>query len=278
MPGHNGRMLADVVEDLVCSLCGAGVSLDGRTVRCTAGHSFDVARQGYVSMLVGRGPRTGDTSEMVSARRRFLGAGHYAPLRDAVVAACAGAPPGCVVDVGAGTGYYLAAVLTAPRDRTGIALDSSPAALRFAARCHSRVGAVACDAWSGLPVRTSAAGVVLNVFAPRNGAEMHRVLAPDGVLVVVTPTDAHLAELVAAPGLVSVDAAKERRVEEALGPWFDETSSVVVGHEMSLSRAEACDALAMGPSARHVVPDSAALPERVRVRASARVTTYSPRP
>ncbi|HEX2196693.1 MAG TPA: methyltransferase domain-containing protein [Actinomycetota bacterium] len=271
-------MLADVVDDLVCSLCGAEVSLDGRTVRCSAGHSFDVARHGYVSMLVGRGPRTGDTAEMVGARRRFLGAGHYSPLRDAVVAACAGAPPGCVVDVGAGTGYYLAAVLTAPPDRTGIALDSSPAALRVAARCHSRVGAVACDAWSGLPVRTSAAGVVLNVFAPRNGAEMHRVLAPDGVLVVVTPTDAHLRELVAAPGLVSVDAAKERRVEEALGPWFDETSSVVVDHEMSLSRAEACDALAMGPSARHVVPDPAALPERVRVRASARVTTYCPRP
>lgn len=271
-------MLPDVVGDLICVHCGAGVSLEGPTVRCANGHSFDVARQGYVSMLSGRGARSGDSPEMVRARERFLGRGRFAPLAATVTAAAAAGGRGCVVDVGAGTGYYLARILEAFPNRTGIALDSSKAAASAAARCHPRAGAVACDVWSGLPVRSGAAGVMLDVFAPRNGGEMRRALSPEGVLVVVTPTDAHLHELVVALGLVSVDAAKRRRVEETLGPWFEEAAATVVEQEMWLDSAGVADVVAMGPSAHHVVGDAGALPDPVRVTASARVTTYVPRP
>lgn len=271
-------MLADVIDDLICAHCGAAVVLEERVVRCTAGHSFDVARQGYVSMLGGRGAVTGDTVEMVRARERFLRAGHYARLADAVVAATAPAGPGCVVDVGAGSGYYLARLLDALPDRNGIALDSSTAALRVAARCHPRAGAVACDVWSGLPVRSEAAGVMLNVFAPRNGAEMRRVLSLQGLLVVVTPAGDHLRELVTELGLVAVDAAKERRLDEALGRWFTQAGATPVEAEMSLAHTDVADLVAMGPSAHHVTPDLARLPDRAVVTMSVRVATYLPRP
>ncbi|HEX2058847.1 MAG TPA: 23S rRNA methyltransferase [Actinomycetota bacterium] len=271
-------VLADVIDDVICAHCGAAVVLEERAVRCTAGHSFDVARQGYVSMLAGRGASTGDTAEMVRARERFLGAGHYVCLADAVVAAAALAGPGCVVDVGAGTGYYLERVLSALPDRRGIALDSSAAALRAVARCHTRAGGIACDVWSGLPVRTGAAALMLNVFAPRNGVEMRRALSPQGALVVATPTAVHLRELVVELGLVRVDAEKERRIEEALGRWFRAAAATVVEWEMSLGHAEVADLVAMGPSAHHVAPDLALLPEPVVVTASVRVATYLPRP
>ena len=61
---------------------------------------------------------------MVAARADFLAAGHYAPLTAAVVAA-AGAPAGPVLDVGAGTGTHLAAVLDAAPAAVGVALDIS---------------------------------------------------------------------------------------------------------------------------------------------------------
>lgn len=271
-------MLTDVIDDLACAVCGADVSLAGGAARCRAGHSFDVARQGYVSMLGGHRRSTGDTAQMVAARERFLSAGHFGPLRDAVVAAAiSGSAEGCVVEVGAGTGHYLAAVLDALPERHGIALDASTAASRRAARRHPRAGAVACDAWERLPVRTGAAAVVLNVFAPRNGPEMRRVLAPTGTLVVATPTQRHLQELVERLGLLRVDETKERRVEDALGSWFHQLRSVAVEHEMRLGPGDVSDVVAMGPSAHHVAPPER-LPEALTVTCSVRVSTFAARP
>ncbi|MEU6722901.1 putative RNA methyltransferase [Nonomuraea wenchangensis] len=81
-------MLADIVEYLVCPVCRADLQLDERALRCAGGHAFDVARQGYVSLLVGsRTPGTADSAEMVAARAAFLDAGHYAPLAAAVAEA-----------------------------------------------------------------------------------------------------------------------------------------------------------------------------------------------
>ncbi|WP_206060645.1 putative RNA methyltransferase [Nonomuraea basaltis] len=81
-------MLADIVEYLICPVCRADVRLDERTLRCAGGHAFDVARQGYVSLLVGsRPPGTADSAAMVAARAEFLDAGHYAPLAEAVAEA-----------------------------------------------------------------------------------------------------------------------------------------------------------------------------------------------
>lgn len=78
-------MLADIVEYLICPVCRADVRLDEAAVRCAAGHSFDVAKQGYVSLLVGsRSPGTADSAGMVAARAAFLDKGYYAPLADAV--------------------------------------------------------------------------------------------------------------------------------------------------------------------------------------------------
>jgi len=53
-------------------------STGGGALACALGHSFDVAKEGHVNLMVGRGSRaTGDTAEMLAARRRFLDAGHY---------------------------------------------------------------------------------------------------------------------------------------------------------------------------------------------------------
>src|SRR5688572_20694208 len=124
-----------------------------------------------------------------------------------------GLPPGCILDLGAGTGWYLARVLERLPGRQGLALDLSKHALRRAARAHPRIGAVACDAWAPLPLRDGVAALVLSVFAPRDGAEIARVLRPGGALVVVTPTDRHLEPLVSKLGLLTVDERKEERID-----------------------------------------------------------------
>ena len=253
-------MLGDLVGLLRCPHCAAELAHGGSTVGCPNGHSFDVARQGYASLLTGDA-RTGtaDTREMVGAREAFLGAGHYEPAADSLAAECArvvaGRPGGAIVDVGAGTGYYLARTLDLLPDRVGLALDVSKHALRRAAGAHPRIGAVACDAWRALPVRTGVAAAVLSVFSPRNGAEMRRILRPDGILLLITPTPRHLAELTAALGLLSVDERKEERLEDQLGPFFELTRRSEHEWVMALGHADVEHLVGMGPSARHTDPE-----------------------
>lgn len=277
-------MLADVLRFLICPHCGAPLASAGNSVRCRAGHSFDVARQGYVSLLPTSGPvSAGDTADMVRARHGFLAAGHFSQVAAALARyAAAGRPTtrdGCVADVGAGPGYYLAAVLDELPDRPGLALDASKFALRAAARAHSRIGAVGCDIWRALPVASGSADVLLNVFAPRNGAEFARILAPGGLLLVVTPTQAHLGELVGALGLLTVDIRKEQRLAGTLDPHFARTEQREISRTAELSRQDMLAAVLMGPSAWRADPAACAsriggLPEPMSVTLSVTLSCY----
>ncbi|MGH2823493.1 MAG: putative RNA methyltransferase [Thermoleophilaceae bacterium] len=275
-------MLDDVLHLLACPHCAAPLARLERSVACANGHSFDVARSGYLSLLPGDARQgSADTAEMVDAREAFLGAGHFEPLAGAIgdEAERAGLPGGCVVDLGAGTGWYLGRVLDRLPGPAGIALDLSKHALRRAARAHPRIGAVACDAWRGIPVRDSAAALVLSVFAPRNGREIARVLGPSGALVVATPTGRHLGELVSTFGLLTVDKRKQERLGAGLDPHLDLERRVEREWSLALARTDVVNAVAMGPSARHVSvkaldPQIAAMP----VTASVTISTYRARP
>jgi 23S rRNA (guanine745-N1)-methyltransferase len=163
-----------------------------------------------------------------------------------------------VVDVGAGTGHHLAYVLAAPPARIGVALDTSTAALKRAAKIHPRAAAVGADAWKPLPLRDGVAAMVLSVFAPRNPEELERILAPDGALVAVTPTTRHLAELVGPLGLLSVPDEKAERLDEQLGGAFELTDRRTVEHSMFLTRDEMAQLVRMGPSAWHVDEETTA--------------------
>jgi 23S rRNA (guanine745-N1)-methyltransferase len=255
----------------------------GRSLRCPRRHTFDIARQGYVNLTAGPVTHPGDTAAMVAARADFLAAGWY----DFISAALASASPdgldgGLVVDAGAGTGHHLTAVLDAHPAAVGLALDVSKAAVRRAARAHPRAAAALCDTWRRLPLADGAAGVVLDVFAPRNGAEFHRILRPGGTLLVVTPTAGHLAELVGPLGLISVDAEKEDRVAASLSPWFAPVDEQRLESSLRLTHAEVGTLVGMGPSAWHTDPETlaariAALPTPATVTASVHLRRLKPR-
>jgi len=280
-------MLDSVIDLLACPHCEGPLDLDAGTVLCDRGHTFDVARQGYVSLLPGSSTKfTGDTAEMIADRAAFLDAGHYDPLRSAVGAACArtwdtSTDPGAarVLEVGAGTGQYLARVLDDLGDARGIGLDVSKPAVRRIARSHPRVGAVLADAWGGLPVTTGAVSHVLSIFAPRNAAELHRVLVPGGALVVAAPTGDHLRELVSLPGMVRVDEHKPERLSAALSGRFERVDRVPVHFTMALDPGAVTRLVGMGPSAFHLTPQQraemvAALPHDFEVTASVTVSTW----
>ena len=269
-------MLSAAVDLLRCPVCGGRLEAGEGVLRCGEGHSFDIARQGYVNLV----PGPGDSAVMVEARESFLAAGHYRRLAEALAEEAAGSEaPGSVVDLGAGTGYYLSRALDALPGRIGLALDASAPALRRAARAHPRAAAVGADAWRDLPLRDDAAALILSVFAPRNPTEMARVLAPGGALLAVTPTTRHLFELVGPLGLLSVPEDKADRLDEQLGAHFTLDERHTVEHAMFLNREEAAQLVRMGPSAWHVDEQTvderlASLPDPLTVTASVTLSRY----
>ncbi len=255
------------VTALACPVCGLRLAERSGALVCDRQHAFDIARQGYVNLLPGTAVTgTADTPAMLEARSAFLGRGHYAPIADAVGEAAAttlkDGPVGCVAEVGAGTGYYLAAVLDRLPEHAGLALDISKAAAKRAARAHARIAAVVCDVWRRLPVRDGAVALVLDVFAPRNPAEFSRVLAPGGALVIVTPTAEHLREIVGPLGLLGMEKHKGERLERALEGRFERVARSRVTRTLTLAHDDIRELAGMGPSAWHAAVD---LDERVDV-------------
>lgn len=278
--------LRAVLPRLRCPLCRLHLALDHRQLVCPSRHSFDLARQGYVNLTTGGSQAgTADTPAMVAARQDFLGRGHLQPLSDALARAVqAGRPLApddglpLLLDLAGGTGHHLAAVLEAQPAAVGVCLDLSAPALRRAARAHPRAAAVGADAWQPLPLVDACATAVLNVFGPRDVAEIQRVLAPDGVLVTATPGPQHLAELVAPLGMLRVDPDKARRHAVAFDR-FDRVGTATTTYVLALGHRDVLAVVSMGPTASHRAPDAlaaavAALPPTVEVTVEVDVSTY----
>jgi 23S rRNA (guanine745-N1)-methyltransferase len=276
-------VLSDVVELLRCPHCHLEMQLQGRVLRCGSGHSFDVARQGYVNLLPRRpATGTGDTPAMVAARTSFLSGDHYAHFADAVAAATSDGPdnsdatpvkPGePIAEIGAGTGYYLAHALRR-REGVGVAIDVSTAAARRAAHAHERIGSVVADAWTSLPLADACLGAAVVAFAPRAGGELARVVRPGGRLVVLVPAAEHLVELRTRLGLLEVDPRKAERLAAALGDGFREESDRTIRWTTQLDHDAVRHLVLMGPNALHqddvrLTACIAALPERTPVTVS----------
>ena len=70
------------VAVLSCPVCVATLSVADGGLVCPAGHRFDRARQGHVTLLPpGHRPPSGDSAEMVADRVAFLEAAHYAGVQ-----------------------------------------------------------------------------------------------------------------------------------------------------------------------------------------------------
>ncbi len=164
--------------------------------QCRNGHSFDVARQGYVNLLTvdqKHSLHPGDTREMVAARRRFLSCGYYAPISDTLCALLREFAPNAqtLLDAGCGEGYYLSRLTQIP-ERWGI--DISKDATRFAAAGDKQSHYLTASA-AHLPFAENSFDALTCLFALTAQAEFARVLKPGGVFIQAVTGQAHLRAL-----------------------------------------------------------------------------------
>lgn len=283
-------MLSDIIDVLADPIDGTPLSGadDFSRLVSESGHSYDVARQGYVTLAGGAGLRyTGDDMAMITSRETFLSRGHFAPFVEAVSVAVndvlddAGVPDSArpvICEIGAGTGYYLAHTLDDVQGSRGVGIDVSTPAARHLARCHPKVGAVVADAWARLPLRDESVDAITVIFAPRNPAEFARVLKPGGEVIVLTADTGHLAELRGPLGIIDVEEGKVKRmIEQAEGHLVPVGEPWPVEFEMNLDQDSITAQIGMSPSARHIDAEElkeriAALPPTMKVTARAMIT------
>jgi 23S rRNA (guanine745-N1)-methyltransferase len=187
---------------LACTVrgCHQALTRRGAAYACDRGHTFDLARSGYLNLLQPQDRRSldaGDHREAVAARSRLLAQGIGGAVIDAVATAAAsacGSEAAVVVDLGCGAGELLGRLVDRP-GITGIGFDlSTDAAARAARRFPAQTWVVA-NADRRLPLLDGCARVVVSVHARRNPAESRRALEPQGLLIVAVPAADDLHEL-----------------------------------------------------------------------------------
>ena len=191
-----------------CPLCGEKLTGDS-TLKCTKGHCFDRAKEGYWHLLPVQSMRTkapGDSKEMVAARRAFLNAGYYGIFGKAVGELCARVRPACQrrrrrcicwmqAAARAGTTAASRRRFAEKGRRVQLAgFDIAKPAVRLAAKALPTAQYAVASSFSQ-PVRTGWADLLLNCFSPFAQEEFLRVLRPGGRMIYVVPGAEHLYQM-----------------------------------------------------------------------------------
>ena len=146
-----------------CPLCGEKLAIDEQVYRCTSGHCFDKAKEGYVNLLPANRQHAsapGDDKDMVKARTAFLDSGRYTPLKEALCALA----------------------------------DLSKAAVKKAAK-RCREAEIAVASVYHLPLADGSVDMVTDCFSPLAKEEYRRVLKDGGHFLYVVPGARHLWEM-----------------------------------------------------------------------------------
>lgn len=207
---------------LACSVrdCFAPLVRDERRFACVRGHSYDVARSGYVNLLQPNDRRSlaaGDSAEHVAARVRLHARGVDRALLDALVECVKPHTAHGVVEVGCGPGFALERI-ERELGCAALGLDLSAHAIDVAAKRSPRATWIVANADRRLPLLDASVGVVISITGPKHAQEFRRILGVDGRLVLGVPASDDQAELRAA---VLGRADPTERVERVLASLED---------------------------------------------------------
>ncbi len=179
---------------LTCPVCSQKLSISGKAYTCPQNHSFDIAKSGYVNLLLSKHFKKtvhGDNKLMVQARRNFLEKGFYLPLRNAV---CESIKDGVILDAGCGEGYYTSGVRECLNNSEIYGIDISKTAVELASKTHKNINFATASVFH-IPVIDSSCDSLITIFSPYCGNEFQRVLKKGGTMLMAIPSEMHLWEL-----------------------------------------------------------------------------------
>ncbi|WP_119302500.1 methyltransferase domain-containing protein [Dongia deserti] len=238
-----------------CPVCTLDLALVEHRLICAKGHSFDLAKSGYVNLAPARKharPSGGDTRLQLEHRERFLAKAHFDFIVETIAARAGGGE--AILDAGCGTGFHLARLAELLSTARGAGIDLSKEAAAWSARRHPDLAFAVTDIWTHWPIHDGSVDLVVSIFAPKNYGEMARVLRPGGIVALVFPGERHLRELRAAFSLLGLSDHKTGRYRDRLAVVFDELVPHTVTRRTFFDPEDIQDAILMGPNARHLLP------------------------
>lgn len=184
---------------LLCPVrnCRLPLVREDRRLFCERGHSFDVARSGYINLLQPQDRRSsqpGDTVAAVAARRRLHDRGVTRALLDAIAEILCPSQIDVVLDAGCGDGFYLG-TLARQAGFSAHGVDISVPAIEAAARRYLECEWIVANADRFVPYADHSFSTVMSITARMNADEFRRVLRGDGRLLIALPAADDLIEL-----------------------------------------------------------------------------------
>ena len=262
--------------ELICPVCGKALCRSEREYRCENRHSFDIARQGHVNLLVVQQKHSlnpGDTREQVLSRRSFLEGGFYEPIAGALCDAAKNLNArGPILDVGCGEGYYCTRLADAMEaELTG--LDISKEAVRCAAAKYKGHQWV-CGTASRLPVEDGSVGTLTSLFALTLPEEFRRVLAPDGLYFQVLAAQDHLLGL---KSIIYPELKLKEKDSVPELPGFERIQTIPIRFTFTVEGEQVQNLLSMTPHVYRISKEGAArleATEKLTDTASAVLNVY----
>jgi len=202
------------MNKLICPVCACPLkrTKNQKSLQCENRHLFDLARQGYVNLLLSHQKKSkhpGDNTEMVAARTEFLNRGYYSDIAQSMSALAVGLlqpqqtlPRLHYCDIGCGEGYYteqlhqalIKAGASSNTHLTTSGVDISSAAIKAASKRNKDIQWLIASA-AHLPMASASQDLVSCLFFHLNGSEAARILKPGAPLITVTAGPKHLIEL-----------------------------------------------------------------------------------
>ena len=184
---------------LLCPVrnCRLPLEREERRLVCAHGHSFDVARSGYINLLQPQDRRSnqaGDTVAAMEGRRRCHESGATGPLLVAIADLVAATSGDAVLDAGCGDGFYLGNLARLAGCKAHGA-DISVPAIDAAARRYPECEWIVANADRFVPYAGGSFSLIMSITARMNSSEFRRVVRDDGRMLIALAAPEDLIEL-----------------------------------------------------------------------------------
>ena len=251
----------DNISLFKCPICGENMEVnETKSLVCLNNHSFDLAKKGYVNLLVGS-RKDEYHKEMLEARKQVCDRGFFNPLLEKINSLILEnmfdfqSAPIKILDVGCGEGTHLAKVLVNLKNSgkftseniTGIGLDISKEGIQIASKNYHHIVWCVADL-ARIPIKDNQIDIIFNILSPSNYSEFKRVLVNNGLLLKVVPGANYLKEL---RNVFYSQTDKEtysnEQVIKHFSSSFDIISKEQVKYEFAVTRETLEDIISMSP-------------------------------